>query len=147
MVCPGRGREEYFFGARVEAFEESTTDSEGTGTGDGLCDGDAAFFEGSTVGAVGEFGCFGGEVANPGDGGVFLVKTRCDDLVFGGPNGGEDVGLAPVVTCLTIRSIVCFSEGIEHTVSSDTQVDLLRERVRLESFSDTQDSVLSSTLH
>lgn len=111
VVCPGRGREEDLFGAGVEALEESTTDSEGACTGDGLCDGDTAFFEGSRVGAVGEFGGFGGEVANAGDGGVFLVETRCDDLVLGDTHGGEDVGLAFVVACLTIRSIVCLSGG------------------------------------
>lgn len=103
VVGPGRGREKDLFGAGVEALEESTTDSERAGTGDGLCDGDAAFFDGSRVGAVGEFGGFGGEVANAGDGGVFLVETRCDDLVFGGTHGGENVGLSLVVAC-TSRS-------------------------------------------
>lgn len=147
VVCPGRCREEDLFGAGVETLEESTTDSEGAGTGDGLCDGDTAFFEGRRVGAVGEFGCFGGEVANAGDGGVFLVETRCDDLVFGGTHGGEDVGLAFVVACLTIRMVssLVWRSG-EYTVSSNTQVDLLRKRVRLESFSDTQNSVLSSNI-
>ncbi|KAL3702849.1 hypothetical protein TMatcc_000161, partial [Talaromyces marneffei ATCC 18224] len=97
VVGPGRGREKDLLGAGVETLEESTTDSEGAGTGDGLCDGDTTVFEGSRVGAVGEFGSFGGKVANAGDGGIFLVLTRCDDLVFGGTHGRKNVGLALVV--------------------------------------------------
>ena len=42
--------------ARVEALEESTTDSEGTGTRDGLSDDDSALVERCRVGAVCEDG-------------------------------------------------------------------------------------------
>jgi hypothetical protein len=102
--------------------EEGSANAEGTGAGDGLGDGEAV--EGRRVGAVGEFGGERGELGDTGDPGVLLVQLCVDDLVLGLTDGGEDVGLASIVT-----------------VSTDTEVDLLVELVGLESLSDTKNGL------
>jgi hypothetical protein len=52
VVCPRRGRDVDGLCVRIETFEESATYSQGTGTRDGLCDGDAVFLERLAVGSV-----------------------------------------------------------------------------------------------
>jgi hypothetical protein len=85
--------------ARVELLEESASNAEGTGAGDGLGDDKAVVLDGRGVGAVGELGSGGGESGNTGDASVLLVETGCDNLVLSGADGGQDVRLALVVTC------------------------------------------------
>jgi hypothetical protein len=99
VVGPGRCWQVNLLGVRVESLEESTTDSQCSGTGHGLSDGDAAVLDGSRVSTVRQFSSLAGEVGNTGDSCVLLVETRGDDLVFGGANGRENVGLALVITC------------------------------------------------
>ena len=82
----------------VEALQERTADAEGAGTGDGLGDDQAVVLQDGGVGAVGELGRGVGEGRDTGDAGVLLVVARRNDLVLGGPDGGQDVRLALVVT-------------------------------------------------
>lgn len=69
--------------ARVEALEESTTDSEGTGTRDGLGDDDSAFLERCRVRTVCEDSGGLGEIGHTGNASVFLVKVLLDDSLLG----------------------------------------------------------------
>lgn len=91
--------------AGVEALEEGTANAEGTGTGDGLGDDEAVVLDDGGAGAVGQLGGGVGEGRDTGDAGVFLVAARGDDLVLGGANGGEDVGLALVVTYIRPKQL------------------------------------------
>ena len=84
--------------AGVEALEESTTNAEGTGTGDGLGDDETVVLNDGGAGAVGQLGGGVGEGRDTGDTSILLVAARSNNLVLGGANGGEDVGLALVVT-------------------------------------------------
>lgn len=99
VVGPAGVGEVDLLGAGVEALKESTSDAEGTGTGDGLGDDQAVILEDSRVGAVGKLGGGVGEGGDTGDTSVFLVAARRNDLVLGGADGGQDVGLALVITC------------------------------------------------
>jgi hypothetical protein len=82
----------------VELLEESTTNSQGTGSGDGLGDDEAVLLQNGRVGAVGQLGGGLGEGRDTGDAGILLVAARGHDLVLGGADGGQDVGLARIVT-------------------------------------------------
>jgi len=84
--------------SRVVSLEESTTYPQGTSAGDGLGDGDSAFFERSGLGAVGEQSGSLGEVGDTGDAGVLLVEVLLDHLLLGLLHGGQDIGLSLVVT-------------------------------------------------
>jgi hypothetical protein len=84
--------------ARVEALEESTTNAESTGTGDGLGDDETIILDNGGAGTVGQLGSGVGEGRDTGDAGILLVAARGDDLVLSGANGGKNVGLALVVT-------------------------------------------------
>lgn len=85
--------------AGVELLKESASNAEGTGAGDGLGDDKAVVLDGGGVGTVGELGGGSCESGNTGDASVLLVEARCDNLVLSGADGGQDVGLALVVTC------------------------------------------------
>jgi hypothetical protein len=122
VVSPRRlGNVDLLF-AREELGEESGTDTESTGTRDGLSDGDAV--QGGAVGAVGQLSGGGRELRNTSDAGVLLVQLGLDDLLLSLTNGREHVGLASIVT-----------------VGTDTQVDLLVELVGLEGFSNTKNGI------
>lgn len=69
--------------AGVEALEESTTNSEGTSTRDGLGDNNSALLERCRVGAVCEDGGGLGEVGYTSNASVFLVKVLLDDSLLG----------------------------------------------------------------
>ncbi|KAI6768913.1 hypothetical protein HG531_011102 [Fusarium graminearum] len=107
VVCPRRLGDVDLLFAREELGEESGTDTESTGTRDGLGDGDA--IQGGAVGAVGQLGGGGRELRNTSDAGVLLVQLGLDDLHLGLTNGREHVGLASIVTvgtntCIRIES-------------------------------------------
>lgn len=84
--------------AGVEALEESTTNAEGAGTGDGLGDDKTVILDDGGAGAVGQLGGGVGEGRDTGDTSILLVAARSNNLILGGANGGEDVGLALVIT-------------------------------------------------
>lgn len=96
VVRPRRGGDVDLLVAGVVTGEEGSTDAQSTSAGDGLGDGEAV--EGGRVGAVGELGCEGGELGDSGDAGVLLVQLGVDDLLLCLADGGEDVGLACIVT-------------------------------------------------
>ena len=98
VVGPARVREVDLLRMRVEALEESTTDSQGTGTRNGLGDDEAVLLNGRGVLAIGQL-CSGlGEGRDTGDTSVLLVKAGGDNLVLCGTNGGQNVWLALVIT-------------------------------------------------
>lgn len=68
--------------AGVEALEESTTDSEGTSTGDGLGDDNSALLEGCRVGTVCENSGGLGEVGHTSNTSVFFVEVLLDDSLL-----------------------------------------------------------------
>ena len=82
----------------VEALQERTADSQGTGAGDGLGDDETAVLDDGRVLAIGQLRGGAGERRDTGDAGIFLVAARGNDLVLGGADGGENVGLALVIT-------------------------------------------------
>lgn len=96
VVGPRRGRDADLLLARVPAVEELSTNAQGTGAGDGLGDGDAVEHWG--VVAVGELGGGGRELGDTSDAGVLLVHLVVDDAPLSLADGGEDVGLAGVIT-------------------------------------------------
>jgi hypothetical protein len=125
----------------VVALEEGTANAKGTGTRDGLGDGDAVLGEGSRVGAVGEGEGGLGEVGDTGDAGVLLVQRLVDHLLLGLPHRGQDVGLALVVT---VGADTCGRQlgWIRDGAWSRTQVDLLGVAVGLEGLGDTENGIL-----
>lgn len=153
VVGPAGGGEVDFLCVRVEALQESTTDSQGTGTRDGLGDNETVVLEDGRIGTVGEFRSSLSERRNTSDAGVLLVETRGNNLVLSSANGGQNVGLALVVTCSSRTKInvhpmthVTASDQStrrktpkgqterkmkekreKHTVSTNTQVNLLLE--------------------
>lgn len=98
VVGPARVGEVDLLGAGVELLEESTANAQGTGTGDGLGDDQAVLRDGGGVSTVSELGGGGGESRKTGDTGVLLVEARCDNLIFSGADGRQNVRLALVVT-------------------------------------------------
>jgi hypothetical protein len=107
VVSPRRLRDVDLLFTREELGEESGTDTESTGTRDGLGDGDAV--QGGAVGAVGQLGGGGRELRNTSDAGILLVQLGLNDLLLGLANGREHVGLASIVTvgtdtCIRIES-------------------------------------------
>lgn len=100
VVGPARGGKVDLLRVRVEALQESTTDSQSTGTGDGLGDDETVLLEDGGVGTVGQLSSSLGEGRDTGDTSVFLVVAGGDNLVLRSTDGGEDVGLALVITCL-----------------------------------------------
>lgn len=95
VVSPRRGRDVDLLLAGEELLEESSTNTEGTGTRDGLGDGDA--IKGGALGTVGQLGGGGRELGNTSDSGVLLVQLGIDDLELGLTDRGENVGLASIV--------------------------------------------------
>lgn len=158
VVGPAGGRKVDLLRAGEEAVEECTADSQSTSSGDGLSDDEAVLLQDSRVDSVGQLGCSLGERGNASDSSIFLIVARCDNLVLGGTNGGQNEGLSLVVTCtgglaivvkrLRLRSCKPSLKGRKReqagflTVSTNTQVDLLFERIGLVGFGDTKDSVL-----
>jgi hypothetical protein len=108
-----------------EALEEGTRNTQSTGSGDGLGDGDivkdgAAITVGEDSGGLGERG-------NTSDSGVLVVKLLVEQALLGDANGRQNEGLARVVT-----------------VGADTEIDLGGESIGLESLSDTENSLCES---
>ena len=101
MVGPAGGREVDLLSVRVEALQESTTDSQGTGTRDGLGDDKTVLLEYGGVGSVGQLRSTFGEGRDTSDTSVFLISLGGDNLFFCSANGRKDVRLALVVTCLS----------------------------------------------
>ena len=99
VVGPARVREVDLFRVGIEALQESTTDSQGTGTRNGLGDDEAVLLNGRGVLTIGQL-CSGlGERRNTGDTSVLLVKAGGNNLVLCGANRGQNVGLTLVITC------------------------------------------------
>ena len=90
----------------VEALQESTTNSQGTGSRDGLGDDEAVLLQDGGVGAVGKLSGGLGEGRDTGDASVLLVAARGHDLVLGGADGGQNVRLTRVVTYTTAIQLV-----------------------------------------
>ena len=136
-----------------ETFEESCTYPQGTGSRDGLCDGDAVLLDDGGFGTESELRGSLGECWDTGDSGVFLVQARTDYFVLRSTNGRENVWLPLVVTCPSITTsqpqlspkhivrIARAGEGLL-TVSSNTEIDLLLVGIGLESLGDTKNGIL-----
>lgn len=98
VVGPAGGGEVDLLRVRVEALQESTTNSQGTSAGNGLGDNETIVLQDGRVGTVGELRSSLGEGRNASDAGVLLVETRGNNLVLSSANGGQNVGFALVVT-------------------------------------------------
>lgn len=103
VVGPAGGGEVDLLRVRVEALQESSTDSQSAGTGDGLGDDETVLLEDGGIGTVGQLSSSLGEGRDTGDTGVFLVEAGGDNLVLCSTDGRQDVGLALVVTCLIAK--------------------------------------------
>jgi hypothetical protein len=100
MIGPAGGGKIDLLSVRVEALQESTSNSQSTGTGNGLRDDETVLLEDGRVAAIRQFRSSLGEGRNTSNTGVFFVETRRNDLVFGSANGGQNIRLALVITCL-----------------------------------------------
>lgn len=109
VVGPGRGGNVDLLVAGVPAGEEFTTDPQGTGAGDGLCNNQAV--EGGAVLAVGQFSSGARKLRHTSDAGVFLVHARRNDLVLSLEDRGKDVWLSLVITVGTNTCVNIFSLG------------------------------------
>lgn len=98
MVGPAGSGKVDLLRVRVEALQESTSDSQGTGTGNGLSDDKTVLLDDGGVAAIGQFRSSLGEGRNTSDTSVFFVETRRNDLVFGSTNRGQNIWLALVIT-------------------------------------------------
>lgn len=144
VVGPRRSGDVDGLCVRVESLEERTTYPQGTGAGDGLCDGDAVFFERLAVWSVGQDCGVFGEGGNTGDAGVLVVEVVLEELLFGSPDRRQDIRLAFVVTCNMSEIVVSDSwksRMVSLTVCTNTQVDLLLEAVLLEGLGDTKNGI------
>ena len=101
VVGPAGGREVDLLSVRVETLQESTANSQRTGTRNGLGDDKTVLLEDGRIGSVGQLRSTLGEGRDTSDTGVFLVGLRGDNLFFCSANGRKDVRLALVVTCLS----------------------------------------------
>lgn len=99
VVGPAGSRDIDLLRGRVEALKESTSNAQGAGTGDGLSDGETVLCDHRGVRTVGQLGRSRCEGRDTSDTSVFLVEVRADNLVLCGADGGQDVGLALVITC------------------------------------------------
>ena len=72
VVCPGWSGEVHSLVVWVESLQESTSNPQGAGTGDGLSDGDVV--EHRAVGTVGEGSRSLGERWNAGNPGILLIE-------------------------------------------------------------------------
>lgn len=117
VVSPRRVGDVDLLLAGEELGEEGSADAEGTSAGDGLGDGDAV--EGDAV-TIGELSGSGGELRDTGDAGVLLVQLAVDNLLLGLADGGEDVGLASIVT---VGTDTCGSGESDHEWSKGAGVD------------------------
>lgn len=123
VVSPRRLGEQNLLGG-VELVEELGSDSQSTGTGDGLGDGNSVLEDGGGVGAVSELGSSLGEGGDSGDGGVLLVEGLVHHLLLGLSDGGKNEGLSAVIS-----------------VGANTEVDLLLKGVLLERLGDSENGV------
>src|SRR5689334_19342176 len=85
------------------------------------------------------------EAGDTGDAGIFLVEVFLEELLFGGPDRGKNIGFAFVVAC---RITEVSGEKLNGrrwmvllTVCTDAQVDLLLEAILLEGLGDTKDGI------
>lgn len=162
MVGPAGSGKVDLLSVRVEALQESTSDSQGTGTGNGLSDNKTVLLDDGGVAAIGQLRSSLCKGRNTSDTSIFFVETRRNDLVFGSANRGQNIWLALVITysfrkqkisrCMKqlasikpLRKLERFKSRIVRTVSTNTKVDLLLEGIGLESLGDTEDSVLESS--
>lgn len=106
VVGPAGGRNIDLLRVRVETLEESTSDAQSTGTGDGLGDGKTVLRDHRGIGTVGQLGRSRCEGRDTSDTGILLVEARVDNLVLCGADGGQDVRLALVVTCLREKQAI-----------------------------------------
>lgn len=137
VVGPRRVRDVDVLGAGVEGAQEGGGDAQGAGARDGLGDGEAV--EGRVGLAVGEARGGGGELGEARDAGVLLVQLGGDDLLLGGADRGEDVGLASVIAVGADawgESVVCWAVRRVGDGVARTEVDLLVEGVGLEGLGD-----------
>jgi hypothetical protein len=95
VVGPGRGRDANLLLAGTPALEESSSEAESAGAGDGL--GDGELVEDRGVVSVGKLGGSLREAGYTGDASVLLVGLALDNALLGLADGGEDVGLARVI--------------------------------------------------
>jgi hypothetical protein len=99
VVCPARCRDVDLFAVRVEALKEGSAYPQGTGAGNRLSNSKTVLLDGGGVGPIGQFrSCFD-EGWHSSDASILLVKTRRNNLVLCGSDGGENVWLTLVVTC------------------------------------------------
>jgi hypothetical protein len=160
MVGPAGSGKVDLLSVRVEALQESTSDSQGTGTGNGLSDDKTVLLDDGGVAAIGELRSSLCKGRNTSDTSIFFVETRRNDLVFGSANRGQNIWLALVITysfriqkisrCTKqlasvklLRKPERFKSRIVRTVSTNTKVDLLLEGIGLECLGDTEDSILN----
>lgn len=97
VIGPAGRRDVYRLGTGIESLDESTSNAQRPCAGQGLCDGDAVFFDGRRVCAVGQIDSGLVEGGNAGDAGVFLVEVCVNNLLFRGFDRGEDVRFAGIV--------------------------------------------------
>lgn len=96
VVSPRGGGDVDLLLAGEELGEESSANTEGTSTGDGLGDGDA--LKGGVVGTVGQLGGGGSELGDTSDSSILLVQLGLNHLLLSLADRGQDVGLAGIVT-------------------------------------------------
>lgn len=99
VVGPGRSGNADLLLAAVPALEELGTDTESTSSRNGLGDGKPV--EDGGVGTVGELDGGLGELGDTGDAGVLLVQRLGEETLLSLDDGGENVGLASVITVST----------------------------------------------
>lgn len=93
-----------------QTHEESGSDSEGTGSRDGLCDGNPTFLDGLAVLAVSQLGAQLGKVTQPGDGQVLLVQGSVEETLLSLEHRGEDVRLAVAISLWEVVSCDVISD-------------------------------------
>jgi hypothetical protein len=98
VVGPAGSREIDLLCAGIETLKESAADPQSTGTRDGLGDHETVLLQDGRVRSVGQLRGSLGERGDTGDSSIFLIETRCNNLVLGGADGGQNVGLTLVVT-------------------------------------------------
>jgi hypothetical protein len=96
---------------RCQTHEESGSDSERTGSRDGLGDGNPSFLDGLAVLAVSQLGAQLGKVSQPGDGEVLLVQGSVEETLLSLEDRGEDVRFAVAISLFEVSPCEVVSDS------------------------------------
>lgn len=128
VVCPRGVGEVDSLRVGVVSLEEGTSDSQGSGSGNGLRDGNIV--KDGALRTVREDSGGLGESGDTSDSGVLLVESLLEDALLSSADRGQDVGLAGIITvCTDSWSQVSLSCGCHWQLCAEGTVCIYAPRL------------------